>query len=111
MLRRYSKAAARGISTRSLSHNELEAQILEYLNYMSETFAWSTHGTRNRPELEGVADIIMCRSGHLVAIEIKVGRDKQRTTQQLFEQDIELAGGDYRVVRSIEDLNELLEGE
>lgn len=49
--------------------------------------------------LPGVSDVLACYRGRMVAIEIKVGRDRQRPEQQRFQTAIEENGGLYVLAR------------
>lgn len=104
MLRKYSRAAGKGIRTRPMTHAELEAWCLDYLNIGARRYAFPTHGPKHRPEVPGVADIIVCDNGAFSAVEIKVGKDKQSDDQYEFEVNIEFADGRYFVVRTPDDL-------
>jgi hypothetical protein len=44
---------------------------------------------------EGVADILACIGGRFVAVEVKVGHDRQRPDQIAFQRAIEAANGLY----------------
>jgi hypothetical protein len=107
--RRYSKAAAAGIRATPQTHAELERAALQLLNLQPYAYAFPTHGTRNHPETDGVADIIACLFGYFVAIEIKVGKDKASEGQRIFCGYVRHAHGDYVIIRTIEELQELLE--
>lgn len=54
----------------------------------------------------GLADIWVCVRGQFVAIEVKAGRDRQSREQQIFEQEVQRAGGTYYVARSTDEFLE-----
>lgn len=49
--------------------------------------------------LPGASDLIACIRGKSYFIEVKVGRDPQRSEQQKFQAAVERAGGRYVLVR------------
>jgi hypothetical protein len=53
---------------------------------------------------KGIADILCCMNGMFVALEVKVGTDKQSTDQKIFEQEIKLSKGMYVIIKDIDDL-------
>jgi len=55
----------------------------------------------------GVPDIIIVKEGRFIGLEVKRLRTCQSPEQKAFEVDIVAAGGLYRVVRSIEDVQRL----
>lgn len=54
----------------------------------------------------GTADISATIRGRSVKIEVKVGRDKQREAQVLYQQQIERAGGVYMIATSLDQFME-----
>ena len=52
----------------------------------------------------GSADILGISGGIFIAIEIKIGTDKQRPDQVNFQRMIEKCGGFYFIVKNINDL-------
>lgn len=57
----------------------------------------------------GTADIVACWHGRYVAIECKVGRNKQTEAQFVHQQEIGGAGGLYILAYSVEDVAEILD--
>jgi len=56
-----------------------------------------TAGTR------GSADIHSTKGGRFVAIEVKIGADKQSEAQKEYQADVERSGGVYLIVKSFAD--------
>lgn len=54
----------------------------------------------------GFSDIIACIAGMYVAIEVKFKRDRMRTGQQIFQKEVEQAGGIYVVIKTWEQWQE-----
>ena len=100
----------------------LRNQILDYLSYKG-IMAWlnNTSGNFNlrtqsyykNPRLKlGVADIlaVLPPNGRLLAIEAKVGKNKQTETQKQFQQEIEANGGIYLLVYDVDEVMEFIKG-
>ena len=51
--------------------------------------------------------MVAVKAGRVIHIELKTKRGKQSDNQIQFQADIEAAGGEYRVVRCIEDVSDL----
>jgi hypothetical protein len=58
---------------------------------------------------KGSPDIILCKNGLWIGLELKVPKGKQSPDQKQAEKDIRLAGGHYFIVRSLEELEAILE--
>ena len=81
--------------------NELTQKILKFL-FLEGVYAWRASQTgvydtrraiyRTAPK-KGVADILACYKGYLVAIEVKIGKDKLSPEQAGFLKSIRQAGG------------------
>lgn len=56
----------------------------------------------------GASDILCCINGKFVALEVKTPIGKVTALQELFIQQVREAGGVAGVVRSVEDVDELL---
>jgi len=52
----------------------------------------------------GCPDIICCVGGKFVGFEVKNEKGKQSPTQKTTEEKIEKVGGEYYIVRSVEDV-------
>lgn len=100
-------------------HN-LQVQVINLLrNYYGLcVFAVPNGGSRNLFEARnlknegvtaGVSDLILVLNGVVVFLELKAGRNKQQETQKLFEKKVKGLGHQYYVVRSLDDVVEILE--
>ena len=58
--------------------------------------------------LNGSSDILGISSGIFLAVEIKIGADKQRPDQINFQKMIQSCGGIYEIIRSEEDIEKLI---
>lgn len=86
-----------------MSHDELEAQAVQYLEYRGWLVV-QTHGPRNRPRQRGVSDLIACRPRRNLLVEIKTDRDQLRPDQLEFADRAIRRGLEIHVVRSLDDL-------
>ena len=59
---------------------------------------------------KGIADILGCWKGRLIAIEVKTPRGKLSEKQEQFLMEVNAAGGLGFVARSVEDVMRELEG-
>ena len=55
---------------------------------------------------KGVSDILACRKGKFIAIEVKIGKDRLSLEQEGFLQNITTAGGDSYVAKDFEQFKE-----
>lgn len=104
------------------SEKVIETAILIYLNYLSGCFAWKNNSTgvfdpvrgvyrksKNKFAINGVSDILGIYNGRLLALEVKRSEsDKPTKEQQDFIDRVIKLGGIAGVVRSIDDVKELL---
>jgi len=81
--------------------NELTQQIIAFI-FQQGGFAWRASSTGifdqrrgiwRSASKKGVADILACYRGILVACEVKIGKDKLSFEQSGFLQNIEHCGG------------------
>lgn len=79
--------------------NELTRKIIEYI-FKHDGFSWrssstgipTAQGWRSAPKI-GTSDILGVYKGKILAIEIKIGKDKLRPEQDGFLQNIAHYGG------------------
>jgi len=69
---------------------------------------WSKGGGYYRPstQAKGIADIDSLIKGRKVAIEIKIGADRQSEAQKEFQAKLERAGGHYWIVKDFDQFYE-----
>ena len=58
----------------------------------------------------GISDLIAIREGRVLFLEIKAGNGKQRPAQAVFQAEIQAHGGEYYVIRSVDELIAIIEG-
>ena len=102
-----SKAIPRLKSLKSLKEPteiELTKQIMGYLKYIPDSTFKKIRGSMG---MKGILDIIGCWEGRYIEIEIKTkrGRLKQHQLERILE--IQRAGGISKMVRSVEEVEEI----
>jgi hypothetical protein len=55
----------------------------------------------------GVADILVVKNGKAIFIEVRREKGKMSPEQHEFGRNVVLAGGDYHIVRSIDDVQRI----
>lgn len=96
----------------------VQNSICEYLSYKKHFF-WRNNNMavfdptrksyRALPKYakKGVPDIIVIKDGFFIGLEVKRAKTYQRKEQKQFEKEVKEAGGEYYVVRSINDVQEI----
>lgn len=101
--------------------NGLTKAIVDFLN-LSGHFATRINNTgtwvrekahkdggyfRPSTQVKGIADINSTINGRTVAIEIKVGKDRQSDAQKQYQDRIERSGGTYWIVKDFDQFYEI----
>lgn len=60
---------------------------------------------------KGISDLIAVKDGRVVFLEAKTAKGKQSDNQVKFQAEVESHGGEYRVVRCVEDVMDLAKGD
>lgn len=55
----------------------------------------------------GVPDIIVVKDGWFIGLEVKTQQGRISSAQEAFEKGVKEAGGEYYIVRSIEDVQDI----
>lgn len=82
----------------------LQSKVLSFLKQQPNTWAIKVITANER----GCPDILCCVAGMFVAIEIKEGKDRLSSIQKEQMKRIREAGGRTVVMRSVEDVKELM---
>src|SRR5690606_35669338 len=95
----------------------IQTAICDYLAFQKHFFwrqnvipAMNANGTMRRlPKYvkTGVPDIIVVKDGFFIGLEVKRKGGVQSANQKEFEKGIKEAGGEYYVVRSIDDVKNI----
>jgi hypothetical protein len=80
--------------------------ILAYLKSIPDCFAWKEHGGMYGQS--GLPDIICCCRGRFIGLEVKIETGKATTLQTATLRKIQNAGGTAHLVRSVDDVKEIL---
>ena len=83
-------------------------RILEYLKTLPDCFAWKEHG--GMYGTAGIPDIICCMDGRFFAFEVKNENGKATKLQEATIRKIKAAGGTAAVVRSVEEVEDVIGG-
>ena len=85
--------------------SQLTNQIIDFI-YRRGGYSWRASSTGiydqkagafRTGSKKGVSDILACFKGQLIAIEVKIGKDRLSPEQQGFLENISAAGGNYFV--------------
>ena len=97
-----------------ISEKFLQNSIIDWLNGNTSGMFWQNDSVGikgrkrcNKYRPNGVADILGVLSGQAIAIEVKTPKGKLLASQIQFSENFRHAGGEYYVIRSMEDLTEL----
>lgn len=101
----------------AVEHSNLIKKTLLALSTLPRTRAWQNDTGIGRSMdgqriikfgLKGSSDILGISKSRFIAIEIKIGKDKQREEQLAFQKMIEMCGGLYFLIRDQKDLDEMI---
>lgn len=81
-------------------------KIMKYLKSVPNCFAWKEHG--GMYGTAGIPDIIACINGVFYAFEVKNDKGKTTALQQATIRKINNCGGHAFVVRSVEEIKDIL---
>lgn len=89
-----------------MKESQLIQNIRKYLATLPECFFWKEHG--GQYGTAGIPDIIVCYKGRFIALEAKVGKNQPTRLQAATIDQIRRAGGIACVVRSVDEVKEIL---
>ena len=89
-----------------MKENDIVRAILKYLKTVSGCFAWKEHG--GMYGTAGIPDIIACINGGFYAFEFKTPVGKTTALQDATIRKIRKCGGQAFVVRSVDEVKEIL---
>ena len=87
-----------------MKESEIRAQVRDLLRWKGWFVYYLLQGLGCYP---GLSDMVAVKNGRVIHIELKTRTGKQSDNQIQYQADIEAAGGEYRVVRCIEDVSDL----
>jgi hypothetical protein len=83
----------------------IKKQIRDYLGYMGWFVFPILQGIG---AFKGIADLIACKGGHVIFIEVKTATGKQGPYQIQFESNLHASGCLYCIARSWEDISKFI---
>lgn len=83
---------------------DLRKQVQDYLRWRGWFVFYLLQGLGSYP---GLSDLVAVKQGRIMHIELKTKTGKQSDKQETFQANLEAAGGEYRVVRCLEDVGDL----
>jgi len=89
-----------------LSEKDIVAAIMRLLKRVPRCFAWKEHGGMYGSA--GIPDVICCLDGRFFAFEVKTPKGTVTKLQEQTIRRIKVAGGHAYVVRSLEDVKDIL---
>ena len=89
-----------------MKDSQLIQSIRKYLATLPECFFWQEHG--GQYGTAGIPDIIVCYKGRFYGLEAKVGKNQPTRLQAATIEQIRHAGGVAAVVRSVDEVKEIM---
>lgn len=86
----------------------LKTKIRKYLTQKNVYWASIQGGPGSKP---GDPDMVVCKDGRFIALEMKAKSGRQSPIQMKREQEIKESGGEYYLIRRLEEVKEIIEGE
>ncbi|HOV80820.1 MAG TPA: VRR-NUC domain-containing protein [Bacillota bacterium] len=90
-----------------LKESDIQRQIKEFLQWHG-WFVFKNH--QSLGSYKGIADLYAIKDSRSIWIEVKTPDGSQSKDQRKFEEDIKAHGGEYIVVRCVEDVMKLAGG-
>ena len=90
-----------------MKESDIVRAILKYLKTVPDCFCWKEHG--GMYGTAGIPDIICCYHGKFVAFEVKTEKGKTTALQESVINKIQNCDGKAVVVRSVDEVRNLLE--
>ena len=85
-----------------MQENTIVKGILAYLRSLNDCFCWKEHG--GMYGTAGLPDIICCYKGRFIAFEVKNAKGKVTELQKRTMGEINSAGGEAMIVRSVDEV-------
>ena len=85
----------------SALEKEIKGNVRTYLRWKGWKVIYNKQGMGSEP---GIADVLIVKKGRHIMIETKTIRNNQFEKQKIFQRDWEAHGGEYMLVRSVQDL-------
>jgi len=89
-----------------ISENDVKRQVKDYLNLKGY---FHFHILQGLGAYRGIPDIIAIKNNRVLFLEIKRPGGKQSDYQKQFQANIEGQGGEYYIIKSLQDLIKVIE--
>lgn len=105
-----------------MTETQLQRAICDYLAYQPDIMFWRQNQSgsfytgkdgkrkfRKPPTYakNGVPDVIVVKDGRFIGLEVKTPKGRQSDAQKAFQEELEKNGGEYHIVRSVDDVVKL----
>lgn len=99
-----------------MTEQEIKKSIMDYLNLRADIYFFrlgsglirTEQGRYFKTGARGCPDIVVLKKGRFIGLEVKNDKGKQSEDQQTTENKIKQCGGEYYLVRSIDDVIDAL---
>lgn len=91
----------------AMLERDIVRKIMNYLKERGDCFCFKEHG--GQYGTAGIPDIICCCNGRFYGFEVKTEKGKPTKLQEVIIRKINEAGGKAGVVRSVEDVEKMIE--
>jgi len=85
----------------SALEKDIKSSIRKYLRWKGWKVVYNLQGLASE---KGIADTTIIKNGRVIMLETKTRKGFQRPKQKDFQKDWEAHGGEYMIVRSIDDV-------
>jgi len=89
-----------------ISENDIKKQVKQYLSLKGY---FRFHILQGLGAYKGIPDIIAIKNNRVLFLEIKRPGGRQSDYQKQFQADIEEHGGEYYLIKSLDDLVKIIE--
>ena len=90
-----------GAATPAVRESDVRKAVRDWLRLNG----WTVYHNMGGPlSYRGLSDLTAIKGGRVVWIEVKRPQGRQSEEQRKFQADIEAAGGEYLLVRDVDDL-------
>lgn len=95
-----------------MTEQEIKKQILDFLGYQKDVYFFrlgsglikTEQGRYFKTGTAGCPDIVALKNGRFIGLEVKTEKGKLSEAQEEAKKKIIKCGGEYHIVRSIEDV-------
>ena len=101
-----------------IKESDIENAVIQYLTYSGwycwknldqPLFANGSYIKLRTGQIRGISDLVAIKKGFVIWLEVKTLKGRLSKFQKIFRDNIINAGGEYFIVRSIDDVKEIIE--